>query len=211
MGLAGNLEMVFGKALPQQLNDLETTKLMKICHYVNTIFWHFRKKCIRSGWVAGLMEGLTLHNGCPGHYGWWWYELVKICMFFHLQFKSCPKLLTHVCMQFGSLKQDSQGENRPIPSMHTSVCCQSVLFSTITLLIVFRGEKIKLRKLNRQRRRKKDQISLLLPLQWHIRCSCLHFLFVYMSCDMWELWLHLKTWNRTQEAGLACHLGNFAE
>lgn len=184
-------------------------KMRKICHGLNPICSHFRKKWIRCGRVAGLMEGLTLHNGCPRHFGWWWYELVEICMFFHLQFKSCQKLLTHACTQSGSLQQDSQEQKGPIPSMHTSVCCQFVLFSTITLLNVFRGEKMKLTEKIKQIQEEKKKTKF--HYFCHCNDTCLHFLFVYMRGDMWELWLHLKTRNLSQEAGWTRDLGHFAE
>lgn len=134
----------------------------------------------------------------------WWYELVA--WFLTYSFSPAQNDWTNVCVWFGSVQQDSQGQNGPIPSMNTSACRQLVLFSTITLLIVIKGQKVNMKPQNPQRRRK-DQTLSVLPLQWRVQCPCLHFLSVYIRG---ETWLHLKTRTLTHKAGLSCYFDDLA-
>lgn len=95
MSLAGNLEMVSAKALPKSVSNSETVKLFFKKSWFKPYLLPSKKNVLGvadvQDWWRGQHSKLIVYDILG-----WWYKLVETCMSFHLQFESCPKLLTHV-------------------------------------------------------------------------------------------------------------------
>lgn len=91
---------------------------------------------------AGLMEGFTLF--CPNDIRNWLKFACFPPAFLVLSKMTKYNHALHLVWLCSAGFIRTKWTHSKHAYIHTSVCCQTVLFSTITLLFVFRGKKMKL-------------------------------------------------------------------